>query len=78
MKNGRKWSWTAELQDAFENLRQILRTPLVWFTLIAVIDLNSDPTLTEKLKNIARYHNDDPQMQKIKGDLKAAQPPTAD
>jgi hypothetical protein len=34
--------------------------------------------VTEKLKNIARYHSDDPQIQKIKEDLKAAQPPTAD
>jgi hypothetical protein len=45
---------------------------------IAVIDLNSDTTVTEKLKNIAKFHNDNPQMQKFKGDLKAVQPPTAD
>lgn len=45
--------------------------------MIAAIDLNSDPTVTEKLKNIARYQSDDPQMQKVKEDLKAAQPPIA-
>ena len=46
--------------------------------MISAIDVNSDPTVKEKLKNTARYHSNDLQTQKIKDDLKAAQPTTAD
>ena len=45
---------------------------------IAAINLNSDSTVTKGLKNIARYHSDDPQMQNLKDEFKAAQPPTGD
>ena len=46
--------------------------------MISAIDVNPDPTLKEKLKNTARYHSNYLQTQKIKDDLKAAQPTTAD
>ena len=46
--------------------------------MIAAINLNSDSTVTKDLKNIARYHSDDPQMQNLKDEFKAAQPPTGD
>ena len=46
--------------------------------MIASINLNSDSTVTKDLKNIARYHSDDPQMQNLKDEFKAAQPPTGD
>jgi len=45
--------------------------------MIAAIYLNSDPVLRVKLKYIARYHSDYPQVQRVKDDLKAAQPPPA-
>ena len=46
--------------------------------MISAIDVNSDPTVKEKLKNTARYHSNDLQTQKIKDDLKVAQSKTAD
>jgi hypothetical protein len=46
--------------------------------MIAATDLNLDPTVKEKLKNVARYQREDPHVQKIKGDLETAQLSTAD
>jgi hypothetical protein len=34
--------------------------------------------VTEKLKNIASYHSDDPHIQELKEDMNAAQPTAAD
>jgi hypothetical protein len=45
--------------------------------MIAAIDLNLDPTVKEKLKNLARYQREDRHVQKI-DDLEAAQLSTAD